>query len=54
MLQSPYLLYRWLEVDTLYKKAKDPAVLELSQPLREAMRGETRSLFLLRQLGTRS
>jgi hypothetical protein len=39
-------VHGWLEVDTLYKKAKDPAVLEFSQPLREAMLGETRSLFL--------
>lgn len=39
-------VHGWLEVDNLYKKAKDPAILEFTDPLREAMLGETRSFFL--------
>ncbi len=39
-------IHGWLEVDTLYKKAKDPQLLELTEPLRESMLGETRAFFL--------
>lgn len=39
-------VHGWLEVDNLYKKAKDTALLDFSDPLREAMLGETRHFFL--------
>lgn len=39
-------VHGWLEVDTLYKKAKDDSILEFTDPLREAMLGETKHLFL--------
>jgi hypothetical protein len=36
----------WLEVDNLFKKAKDPTVYDLSEPMRQAMLDETSQFFL--------
>ncbi len=38
-------VHGWLEVDNLFKKAKDPALYELTDPMRQAMLDETRSFF---------
>lgn len=39
-------VHGWLEVDTLFKKAKDPTVFDLSDSMRQAMLDETRYFFL--------
>ena len=36
----------WLEVDDLPKKAKDPTIFDLSEPMRQAMLDETNHFFL--------
>ena len=36
----------WLEIDNLFKKAKDPNVYDLSEPMRQAMLDETSHFFL--------
>lgn len=39
-------VHGWLEVDNLFKKAKDPSVYDLSETMRQAMLDETRHFFL--------
>ncbi|HEU5073723.1 MAG TPA: DUF1592 domain-containing protein, partial [Polyangiaceae bacterium] len=39
-------VHGWLEVDNLFKKAKDPSVYDLSESMRQAMLDETSHFFL--------